>query len=73
MAGSQVGSMHCTEHSEVLSCVFWLLTMACESLVGLCKFTAGLKNGEMTPQIHFRNPEMQQSQKEQKKTASALF
>jgi len=73
MAGSQSDSMHCTELPEVLSCVSWLLTMACESLVGLYKFTAGLKNGEMTPQIHFPNPEMQQRQKRQKKTDSALF
>ena len=65
--------MHCTELSEVLSCVSWLLTMARKSLVGLHKFTAGLKNGEMTPQIRFPNPEMQPSQKQQKKTGSALF
>lgn len=71
--GQQNGSMHCTELSEVLSCVSWLLTMARKSLVGPYKFTAGLINGEMTPQIHFPNTEMQQSQKQQKKTGSALF
>lgn len=73
MAGSQ---LHCTDLSEVLSCVCWLLTMVCESLVGLCKFTAGLKSGEITPQIHFPNAEMHQSQRQQekqKKTDSALF
>lgn len=50
--------MRSTKFSEALSCVSSLLTMACESLLGLSKFTAGLKNRDMIPQIHFPNSEL---------------